>query len=79
MDYYLYVICSENSQYVGTTSNLRDRLKRHNAAQNRSTKHKKDWKLVYFEKYDTLSEARRRERAVKDGKKFALRGVAQSG
>jgi putative endonuclease len=69
MDYYLYVIRSGNSQYVGTTKNLRERLQRHNSGQNKSTKHKKGWKLIGFKKFDTLSEARRREITIKEAKK----------
>lgn len=65
MGYYLYVIRSGSLQYVGTTKNLKDRLYGHNSGQNRSTKHRKNWRMVYFKKYDTLSEARKAEVKIK--------------
>ena len=81
MSYFLYVICSGNSKYVGVTKDLKDRLRRHNLGQNRSTKHLKGWKVMYFEKYDTLAEARSRESRIKRSKTKILsnRDVAQPG
>jgi putative endonuclease len=69
MGYYLYVIRSGDSQYIGVTGNVKERLKRHNLGYNKSTKHKKDWKLIHFEKFDTISEARCKETAMKKAKK----------
>ena len=81
MGYYFYVIESGEAQYFGITKDLKDRLSRHNYGQNRSTKHRKNWKLVYFEEHDTLSKAKLRESAVKRRKqKFCpQRDVAQPG
>lgn len=86
MSYWLYVIRSSDSQYVGVTKNLKDRLRRHNAGGNKSTKHLKNWKVVYFEKYNTLSEARQEEIRIKRSKvkierakNLRYRGVAQPG
>ena len=81
MSYYLYIIQSGSKRYIGVTKNIESRLKRHNAGQNKSTKHLKGWRLVYFEKYGTLSEARIEENRLKgSGSKILLyRGVAQPG
>jgi putative endonuclease len=73
MGYYLYVIRSGESQYVGVTKNIKERLDRHNSGQNRSTKHRKDWKLIYFERYNTSSEARKAEVKIKrSGQKIGV-------
>ena len=85
MSYYLYVIRSGDEQYVGTTKDIKYRLKRHNAGENKSTKHKNNWQLVHFEKLDTLGEARCKEIAIKKTKKrykakiLHQRDVAQPG
>lgn len=84
MGYYLYVIRSGEARYVGVTGNLKDRLRRHNAGENKSTKHKKNWILIYFEVFNTLSEARKKEVVIKKRKgrrvkNLHQRGVAQPG
>ena len=76
MPYYLYVIKSGESKYTGVAEDLKERLRRHNAGENKSTKHCKNWKLVYFKKYGTLSEARREEARAKN---LHHRDVAQPG
>ena len=76
MAYYLYVLRSGYLQYVGTTKDLKDRIYRHNSGQNKSTKHRNDWKLVYFKKYDTRGEARKKEIEIKRSKqKFCFNGA----
>lgn len=81
MSYYVYILQSGTRRYTGVTRDLKNRLCEHNAGQNKSTKHKKGWKVVYFKKYETLSEARKEERNIKSrGPKILLhRGVAQPG
>ena len=86
MSYYLYIIRSGNTQYVGIAKDISNRLKRHNVGDNRSTKHRDDWRLVYFERFNNVGEARRRELEIKKGKKgcgraknLHRRGVAQPG
>jgi putative endonuclease len=43
-------------------------FRRHNAGQNPATKHGVPWILVYFEKFETRTEAVRRERYFKTGR-----------
>lgn len=58
--YFLYSN-SKRNVYVGCASDLKRRLKEHNDGLVESTKNRKPFTLIYKEKYDTLSLARRRE------------------
>ena len=65
----VYVIRSLkfNYRYVGITINLSDRLARHNAGKNKSTKKRGPFELIYLENYSTYKEARTREKFLKSG------------
>jgi len=67
--YYLYLLrCSDNSLYCGQTKDLQKRIQEHNFDDIKSakyTKGKRPVKLVYFEKYRTLSKALKREFEIK--------------
>ncbi|HGY54139.1 MAG TPA: GIY-YIG nuclease family protein [Caldithrix abyssi] len=84
---YMYVLISlkDGSTYVGSTHNLTRRLKEHNAGKMRYTKGHLPYKLVYFETYDTYSEAFRREKYLKSGagrewlKENVLKEIDKSG
>ena len=69
-NYFVYIIFSQylNSYYVGQTSNLENRLYRHNNSGSKSTKKAKDWKLVYKEIYTSRLESVRRESEIKSKK-----------
>jgi len=58
----------DSKHYVGYTSNMGDRLTRHNSGRNRSTKRGMPWKLIYSEEYKTKLEAISREREIKSYK-----------
>ncbi|MGM0621176.1 MAG: GIY-YIG nuclease family protein [Bacteroidota bacterium] len=91
MKFVVYILESklDGSFYIGQTSNLENRLKRHNNGKNRSTKAKRPWKIIYFEEVNSRSEAIKLEQKIKRWKKRELikkfikaqkyRGVAQSG
>ena len=66
--YILQAIAEPKVFYVGCSSDLRARLKSHNAGENQSTK-KYQWKLVYYEAYLSLSAARTREYRLKQNGK----------
>ena len=51
--------------YTGQTNNLKNRLKKHNLGQNKSTKSKIPYNLVYFEEYDRRAKAMQREWELK--------------
>jgi len=65
--YYVYIIKSKKDQsiYMGYTNDLRRRLQEHNNQENRSTKNKTPWKLIYYEAYQAKADAKYRERNLK--------------
>ncbi|MBE9515005.1 MAG: GIY-YIG nuclease family protein, partial [Chloroflexi bacterium] len=62
--FHAYVLLSEsgNRYYIGSTKNISRRVAQHNDGKCRSTKSYRPWKLVYSESFQSLSEARQRER-----------------
>jgi putative endonuclease len=67
--YFVYVLRSEKDGflYIGMTSDLEKRIKRHNAGYERSTKHRIPFKLLHREILPTRLEARAREKYYKSG------------
>jgi putative endonuclease len=67
--FYVYVLRSRVTakHYTGSTRDLAVRLAWHNEGLNRSTKHARPWEMIYFEQFETRSEAMRRERFLKSG------------
>jgi len=64
MPYYAYILKSEHTgkYYIGSTSNLEDRLKRHNEGRSKYTKSGIPWELLYSEQHLNRSSAIRREK-----------------
>ena len=67
MDYLVYILQSERdgSYYVGHTSDLDKRLRRHNEQRSTYTGSKVPWKLIYYEVFAKRSEAMKREQEIK--------------
>jgi putative endonuclease len=66
--YFVYLLVSDdNRTYTGYTTDLRQRLRDHNARKSGYTGGKK-WHLVYYEAYASKEDAVRRERRLKDGR-----------
>jgi putative endonuclease len=67
---FVYILQSikDGSYYIGHTSNLDERLKRHNEGRSAYTRTRLPWKLVYHEVFDSKGEAMRREYEVKSHK-----------
>jgi putative endonuclease len=67
--FYVYVLYSDklNKRYIGSTSDVNNRLKEHNTGKSRFTKAGVPWKLIYQESYQSNHEARRRELFLKSG------------
>ena len=66
--YYVYVLSSIgwiNELYIGSTNDLRSRIKTHNDGKSPSTRRYLPWKLIYYEAYETESLARMREQKLK--------------
>jgi len=66
----MYILKNEQKDrfYIGSTNNLRRRLKEHLQGKTRTTKVLKTDKLVYFEEYNVEAEARNREKKLKSYK-----------
>jgi len=67
MEFYTYIIFSESRDkyYVGSTSNLVERLTRHSQNNKGFTGKNADWKLVHSEFFATRQESLRREMQIK--------------
>lgn len=65
--YFVYMICnSANKLYVGVTKNPQARLKSHNEKCGAQfTKRIPTFEVVFLERYEILSEARKREIQIK--------------
>ena len=63
MSYFVYILISEKDgkYYYGYTSNLQERLGRHNSGLVRSTKARIPFKIHYFEEFESKTEALKRE------------------
>jgi putative endonuclease len=68
--FYTYILYSEklDSYYTGSTSNIEDRILRHNSGRSIYTKRGIPWKLVYFKIYNSKSEAFKAEMYIKSQK-----------
>ena len=58
----------EDFIYIGYSENLKQRLKEHNSGKSKSTKHYTPLKLIFYEAYPTISDAKRRETYLKSNK-----------
>lgn len=68
MSYFTYILeCNDGSFYVGCTNDLQRRLKQHNNSKYGAhyTKIRRPVKLMYYETFDDLKTARRREAEIK--------------
>ena len=70
MTYFVYLIVSnlknnKKFSYVGYTNNLKKRLNLHNSGKGAKFTRGKKWKLVYYEKYDSKSDAMKAEFKLK--------------
>ena len=76
MTYFVYLIVSnlknnKKFSYVGYTNSLKKRINLHNARKGAKFTRGKKWKIVYYEKYDSKSEAMKNEFKLK--KNYNLR------
>ena len=68
--HYVYLLENQNDKgwYIGMTTDLRRRLKEHQSGKGgRTTKLKKNWRLIYFEGYLNQKDATGREKFLKSG------------
>ncbi len=69
MFYYVYILQSlkDNSFYIGYTSDLRKRIKKHNSGDNSATKPHIPYKLIFYEAFLERIDAKNREGYLKSG------------
>ncbi|MDX9694545.1 MAG: GIY-YIG nuclease family protein [Bacteroidales bacterium] len=68
--YFVYILHSEllDKFYIGFTSSLEERLRKHNSHHKGFTGNANDWKIIYAEPYPTKELAYLREREIKKWK-----------
>ncbi len=68
--WHVYVLKSfkDGKFYIGSTSNLQARIKRHNRGDNISTRWRRPFELIYQEVYNSRREAMIREKKIKSWK-----------
>ncbi|HMA69625.1 MAG TPA: GIY-YIG nuclease family protein [Candidatus Mcinerneyibacterium sp.] len=66
--FYVYILrCSDNSLYTGWTTNLKRRLKEHKEGKGaKYTRGRTPLDLVYYEIFNSRSEAQKRECEIKN-------------
>ena len=67
MAYYTYILKSlkDNGYYYGFTSDIHERLNRHNEGLVKSTKSRRPFVVNYFEEFELKSDALKRENYFK--------------
>lgn len=72
--FYTYILkcASDGSLYKGHTKDLEKRLKEHNSGKSDYTSRKGPWEIVYFEEFQSLEKAVKREKYFKSaaGRRF---------
>ena len=68
--FYVYVLKSKNHKwyYVGSTQNVAKRLQQHNTGHVKSTKFRSPYELIYTEEFETVLDARYREKEIKQNR-----------
>jgi putative endonuclease len=69
--YTVYILYSEQSKrtYTGYTNDVKRRLQEHNVTETRGfTLRYRPWTIIHSEEYQTINEAREREKFLKTGK-----------
>jgi putative endonuclease len=68
---YVYILQSKknNRYYIGSTKDINVRFKQHNSGCVKSTKNNRPYKLAYYQKYDSIKEAKLIEMKIKKWKR----------
>jgi putative endonuclease len=68
--FFVYILQSKKdfSFYIGQTNDLDARLCKHNDGLSKYSSSKIPWRLVYFEMFETRTEAIKREKGIKSKK-----------
>lgn len=67
--YYVYILRSiiDEGLYIGYTENLKNRLTQHAAGKVTSTKLRRPFKLIHYEYFINMKDAKAREKFLKSG------------
>jgi putative endonuclease len=67
MHHFVYILKSiiHNKIYIGYTTNLKERIRQHNAGESNFTSKYRPWRIVYFEYYSSKKDALNREKQLK--------------
>ena len=75
MNYFVYLLITTNTKrkitYVGYTNNLTKRINLHNEGKGAKFTRGRNWKLIFFKKYDDKKKAMKEEYKFK--KNYSLR------
>lgn len=65
--FYVYVLKSRKNKriYIGSTSDLRKRVREHNKGETESTKYGLPWELAYYEAFLSKKDSLKRELQLK--------------
>ncbi|OGW66499.1 MAG: hypothetical protein A3H49_03545 [Nitrospirae bacterium RIFCSPLOWO2_02_FULL_62_14] len=65
--HYVYILLNEakTRTYTGVSDDIEKRLKEHNEGKVKSSRHYRPYRVIYTEEFQTLSEARQKERFYK--------------
>ncbi|OGW67627.1 MAG: hypothetical protein A3A88_04465 [Nitrospirae bacterium RIFCSPLOWO2_01_FULL_62_17] len=65
--HYVYILLNEakTRTYTGVSDDIEKRLKEHNEGKVKSSRHYRPHRVIYTEEFQTLSEARQKERFYK--------------
>jgi putative endonuclease len=76
--YFVYVLFSlkDKGLYIGFTTNLKNRFSRHTRGEVLSTANRRPLKMVYFEGYTNIKDAKAREVFLKSG--FGRKNLKQA-
>ncbi len=69
MFYYVYILHSKKDKklYIGSTPDLKLRIRKHQTGYVRSTKNRRPLELIYYEAYALREDALKREKYLKSG------------
>jgi len=81
MNYFFYFArCNDGSLYAGSCKNVKDRENKHNKGQGaKYTKQRLPVEIIYYENFDTLTEARKREAQIKRWTKIKKENLIKYG
>ncbi len=73
--FYVYILksISTGKRYVGCTSDLEQRLAKHNSGATPSTRSGRPWEIIHVEEFPSKAEALAREKFLKSGQGRELR------